>query len=124
MPDSTPLPRDVYAAIAGMIEPLTGSAGLARLKIVYETEDGQRGSIPVPVPTRNAGSDPVSTLTEIQAAVLQVIDEATPGTVLTFDAIADLAGYSAAPSLKEYVRRLADAGRLKRIGGNRGWEVT
>jgi hypothetical protein len=107
-----------------MIEPLTGSAGLARLKIVYETEDGQRGSIPVPVPARNAGCDPVSTLTEIQAAVLQVIDEATPGTVLTFDAIADRAGYSATQSLREYVRRLADAGRLKRIGGNRGWEVT
>lgn len=124
MPDPTPLPRDVYAAIAGMIEPLTGSAGLARLKIVYETEDGQRGSIPVPVPARNAGSDPVSTLTEMQAAVLQVIDEATPGTVLTTDTIAAQSGYANTGKLREYIRSLVDAGRLSRATGNRGWSVT
>lgn len=98
---------------------LFGTA-VSRLAICWE--DGRK--LTIDLPAGDAGSEPASTLTELQAAVLQVIDESATGAILTVDSIATKAGYPNTGHLREFVRRLSEDGRLKRLSGNRGWEVT
>lgn len=113
-------PAAVYAAVLRLVRFLDPTAVEAR--IVYRAGNGTWGKVPVLTP-EGAASPDVPALTPMEQAVVQVIEEMRPGTVLSFDEIASRSGFSNSDSLREFVRKVAAVGgRL--VKAHRGWERT
>ena len=90
--------------------------GVPVLSIRIETVDGRSQRLSLRVDE----DDEEVCLTEMQSAVVTVIDKIPTGHVQTTYEIARAAGYSDSGKLRSFVKSLAVAGRLRRV--HRRWQ--
>jgi hypothetical protein len=91
--------------------------GVPVLSVRIETVDGRSQRLSLRV-----DEDEATNLTEMQSAVVTVVDQIPTGHVRTTYEIARAAGYSDSGKLRSFVKSLAIAGRLRRV--HRGWQKT
>lgn len=81
---------------------------------------GRRIQVDLPSNEIEGDDDTTLGMSELERAVLRVVDEKMEiGEKIGFDDLAAKSGYSNCEELREFVRQLAVAGRLRK--SNRGW---
>jgi hypothetical protein len=83
-------------------------------RIVFVTVSGRRNSISLPT-TAPDGPEEDDPLTEMELAVLEVVDGMRVGAVVSTDEIARRSGFSNNGSMRDFLKSLAKAGRMKRV---------
>lgn len=89
-------------------------AGSAVARVTFTYADGREATIDLP-----RALEP-STLTPMQSAVAQAVNEMAKGEVLGYEEISERAGYSNSEGMRVFIRSLAEAGRLEK--DHRGWK--
>lgn len=118
---AAPSVPDITDDLADMLRRGRVAGPTAVASVEFRLADGRRIGMDLPAP-RDAtedegGADPV---TDMQAAVIQAVNEMASGEVLTREQIADRAGYACNGKLKDFVALLAATGKLRRV--HRGFE--
>ncbi len=108
-------PPDLY----GLIRTGAVFAGLVVTELKLTLADGRVQKLQLPPPPDRADDD-AADLSPMKREVVQVVDEMGVGEVLSFEQIAEKAGYSNSDYLRVFVRSLETAGRLRRV--RNGWE--
>lgn len=91
--------------------------GPKRIKrMIFIDEDGERTSIVLPLLLRVEPDDePGEQLTDMEAAVLEVIDGVSVGTVISTDEIARRSGFSNTDEMRKFLQLLAKSNRIRRV---------
>ena len=110
-------PQTAYDAVTALVLALASDA--ENIRVVYDTATG-RGVIPIPAHDAETVADEPSPLTEMQAAVAEVIKEAKHGETLSFEGIALKSGYANSEGLRGFVRTLSATGQLEKTP--KGWK--
>lgn len=102
-------------SLAGAVQNGISVDGLAVARIEFTLPDGRKIAADLPHQSTEG-----PTLTPMQAAVAQAVEEMKPGDVLGFEEIAEKAGYSNGEGLRQFVRTLSEVGKLDKAP--RGWK--
>jgi hypothetical protein len=113
--DAAPTLKDCASVIAAWLA-ANGYGDAVNPTLSWESADGRPASLPLPLTAavRPAKIDPPNAhTTPMQAAVLTVVNEMKVGEELSYDEIADKAGYANTGHLRAYLKELEATGRVR-----------
>ncbi len=105
---------DIADEIADMLRRGRWSGVSAVRRVSLTLSDGRKVVFDLPNPKGLEPEPEPEPLTDMESAVIEVINRLANGTQITTEEIAKRSGYTASGKLRDFIKSLAKSGRLKR----------